>query len=154
MKKWFLRGAIAVAVLAVAGFTYLKSIGMFSSEPVYASSGAAINGYDPVAYFTDSKAVKGDKNISENWNGARWVFASEAHRALFHAKPEQYAPQFGGYCAYAVSHNYTAQTDPNAWTVVNDKLYLNFDQDTKKQWLAQRDQFIKQGEANWPKVLH
>lgn len=153
MKKWLLRGAIAVAVLAVAGLIFLRSIGMFSSQPVYASGGAAINGYDPVAYFTDSKPVKGDKAFSETWNGATWLFASEEHKAMFRAMPERYAPQFGGYCAFAVSHNYTAKTDPNAWTVVNDKLYLNFDQDTQKEWLAQRDPFIKQGEANWPKVL-
>lgn len=153
MKKWLLRSIVAATMLTVVGLIYLKSIGMFASKPVYASSGLAIQGYDTVAYFTEGKAVKGDDRISENWNGARWLFASEAHRALFRANPEHYVPQFGGYCAFAVSQNYTAQTDPDAWTVADNKLYLNFDQDTKKGWLLQRDQLIQQGHANWPDVL-
>ena len=153
MKKWLLRSVIAATLLAVVGLSYLKSIGMFASKPVYASSGLAIQGYDTVAYFTEGRAVKGDDRISESWNGARWIFASDSHRVLFRENPEQYAPQFGGYCAFAVSQNYTAQTDPDAWTVADSKLYLNFDQDTKKEWLSQREQLIRQGDANWPEVL-
>lgn len=153
MKKWLLRSVIAATLLAVVGLTYLKSIGMFASRPVYASSGLAIQGYDTVAYFTQGKAVKGDERIAESWNGARWVFASEAHRSLFRENPAQYAPQFGGYCAFAVSQNYTAQTDPKAWTLADNKLYLNFDQDTMKEWLLQREQLIAQAHANWPDVL-
>ncbi len=153
MKKWILRGVAGLAVVAIAGFVFLKSIGMFATHPVYASGGTAINGYDAVAYFSESKAVKGSAANSLEWQGARWLFASAEHRDLFRAAPERYAPQFGGYCAYAVSHNYTAKTDPDAWTVVDGKLYLNFDQDTKTEWLADRDRFISDGARNWPKVL-
>lgn len=153
MKKWLIRAALALAVVAVGGIVFLKSIGMFATQPVYASDGAAIGGYDTVAYFTEGKPVKGSDAYVEEWQGARWLFASESHRQLFRAAPEQYAPQFGGYCAYAVSHNYTAQTDPAAFTIADGKLYLNFDPDTQQQWLAQRDQFIADGHRNWPKVL-
>ncbi|WP_293368968.1 YHS domain-containing (seleno)protein [Nevskia sp.] len=131
----------------------LKSIGMFATRAVYVSDGAAIGGYDPVAYFVDSKPVKGSKEIFEDWNGARWLFVSTENRDRFRNAPEQYAPQFGGYCAYAVSHEYTAKTDPAAFTIVDDKLYLNYDLDTQKEWLAQRDTFITDGHRNWPKVL-
>lgn len=153
MRMWLLRGSIAFTILTVAGFAYLRSLGMFASQPVYTSSGWAVGGYDPVAYFTDGQAVKGDAGISEEWNGARWLFASEAHRSLFRESPEKYSPQFGGYCAFAVSQNYTAKADPRVWTLADGKLYLNFDQDTQKQWLAQRDPLIRRGDANWPEVL-
>lgn len=153
MKKWLVGGTLGLVVALIGGFMLLSSIGMFASRPVLASDGVAIGGYDAVAYFLDGKPVKGTPQISEDWNGARWQFASLEHRDRFRAAPEKYAPQFGGYCAYAVSHNYTAKSDPAAWSIVDDRLYLNYDLDTQKEWLAQRDQFIADGHRNWPKVL-
>jgi len=153
MKKKLWVGVGVVAVLAVAVVLGLRSIGMFATQSVHVANGAAIGGYDAVAYFTDQKPVKGSPEFAEEWNGARWLFASAEHRDLFRAAPEQYAPQFGGYCAYAVSHNYTAKTDPEAWSVVDGKLYLNYDLDTRTEWLAEREQFIADGQRNWPKVL-
>ena len=87
--------------------------------------GKAIDGYDPVAYFTDGKAVKGQSRFTHEWMGATWLFASAEHRDLLAADPERYAPQYGGYCAYAVSQGATADIDPSAWKIVDGKLYLN-----------------------------
>ena len=115
--------------------------------------GRAIRGTDPVAYFTEGRAVPGDPDIAHEWSGATWRFASEENRARFIADPAAYAPQFGGYCSWAVSKGYTASTDPEAWTIVDGKLYLNYSKDVQKQWLADRDAAIARAEANWPGVL-
>ena len=113
----------------------------------------AIGGYDPVAYFTDGKPVKGSKEFTFEWMDATWRFASAEHRDLFRADPEKYAPQYGGYCAYAVSQGSTAGIDPAAWTIVDGKLYLNYDKDIQAKWTAKRDEYIRAADANWPKIL-
>ncbi len=123
-------------------------------DPVFATRGnLAIRGYDPVAYFTEGQAVKGRKEFTAAWQGADWRFASEEHRSLFADDPEKYAPQYGGYCAWAVSRNYTASTDPDAFTVVGDKLYLNYNSKIMEQWLEDRDANIESADRNWPAVL-
>lgn len=110
----------------------------------------AIHGYDPVAYFADSKAIKGDKQFKHEWNGATWYFVSAAHRDTFAKEPEKYAPQFGGYCAWAVSQNYTADIDPAAWKIVEGKLYLNYSPDIQTKWAKDIPGNIKKADANWP----
>ena len=115
--------------------------------------GVAIKGYDPVAYFTDSKPVKGDSDFSFTWNGAEWRFASAAHRDLFAADPVKYAPQYGGYCAWAVSRGYTAGIDPEAWKIVNGRLYLNYSASVQKQWAEDIPGNVAKAEENWPKIL-
>ena len=123
-------------------------------EPVFTSRGnLAIRGYDPVAYFTEGKAVKGDKDFTLGWQGADWRFANAGNRDLFSEDPEKYAPQYGGYCAWAVSRNYTAPTDPDAFTLVDGKLYLNYNKRVMRQWLEDRDRNIEQADQNWPAVL-
>jgi hypothetical protein len=116
-------------------------------------NGVAIRGYDPVAYFTDSKPTKGDPKFTQSWGGATWQFASAAHRDLFARSPEKYAPQYGGYCAYAVSEGHTAEIDPNAWKVVNGKLYLNYSLDVREKWLKEQTARIVKADQNWP-TLH
>ena len=115
--------------------------------------GVAIDGYDPVAYFTDGKPVEGSADYSFEWQGATWRFASAEHRDRFAGQPERWAPQYGGYCAWAVSQGHTADIDPAAWTVVGEKLYLNYDADVQKKWLADRDRYIRDADVNWPKLL-
>ena len=115
--------------------------------------GVAIKGYDPVAYFTDSKPVKGDSDYAYEWNGAEWRFASSAHRDLFKADPVKYAPQYGGYCAWAVSRGYTAGIDPDAWKIVNGRLYLNYSTSVQKQWAEDIPGNVAKAEENWPKIL-
>jgi YHS domain-containing protein len=120
---------------------------------VFATDEGAIRGYDAVAYFTESKAVKGSKQYSTVYNEATWCFVSEENLAAFKASPEKYVPQFGGYCAYAVSQDYTYETDPHAFTIVNDKLYLNYDLETSKEWNLKHEEYILMANKNWPEVL-
>jgi YHS domain-containing protein len=112
----------------------------------------AIGGYDPVAYFTDHAAVRGDASHAFEWRGARWLFASEAHRALFAATPERYAPAYGGYCAYAASQGRLVRVDPEAWFVEGGRLFLNYSQDIRRTWLADRARFIRDADARWPEL--
>ncbi|MGD1893307.1 MAG: YHS domain-containing (seleno)protein, partial [Cyclobacteriaceae bacterium] len=113
----------------------------------------AIQGYDPVAYFTDQKPVKGSDEHTYEWKGATWYFASAENVQAFEANPEQYAPQYGGYCAYAVANGYTAKIDPEAWKIVDGKLYLNYNKKVQADWEANQANFIQQANQNWPKVL-
>ena len=123
------------------------------TAPVYAEDGIAIDGTDPVAYFTESRPIPGDPAITHDWMGATWRFSSAANRDAFAADPEAYAPQFGGYCAWAVSQNYTAPTEPDAWTIHDGKLYLNFNQRIRRRWERDIPGNIAKGEANWPAAL-
>ena len=95
-------------------------------------SGLAIRGYDPVAYFTDQRPVKGLPQFNYSWMGATWLFATAANRDQFSADPARYAPQYGGYCSYAVSKGHTASIDPEAWRIVDGKLYLNYSKGVQK----------------------
>ena len=113
-------------------------------------SSVAIKGYDPVGYFRQGKPVKGDPSVTEEWMGAKWQFSSAESRDLFKTNPAQFAPQFGGYCAWAVSHGYTADTDPEAWKIVDGKLYLNYSKDIQKKWSQDIPKYIEDGNRNWP----
>ena len=132
---------------------FISLVSFAQKDPVYSTKKGAIKGYDPVAYFTAGEATKGDQSIKYEWNDATWYFSSEENKNVFKADPEKYAPQFGGYCAYAVSQGYTYSSSPDAWKIVDDKLYLNFNKDVQKKWLANQSELIKQAEANWPKVI-
>lgn len=114
--------------------------------------GTALKGYDPVAYFKESRPVKGRDEFRHDWMGAKWYFASAANRDEFARNPEKFAPQFGGYCAWAVANGYTANIDPEAWRIVDGKLYLNYSKDVQKKWEADIPGFIKKGNENWPKL--
>lgn len=115
-------------------------------------NGLALKGYDAVAYFTGSKAVKGTAAFSATHNGATYLFASAANRDAFLANPDKYVPQFGGYCAWAVGHGYTADADPEAWSVAGGKLYLNYNKSVQKKWLPEKEKWIAEGERNWPQL--
>jgi YHS domain-containing protein len=126
-----------------------------SAESVINASswtGSAIEGYDPVAYFEERKPVEGDSDYSYEWMDATWYFASAENRDQFAADPEKYAPQYGGYCAWAVANGYTAKIDPQAWAVVDDKLYLNYSLDVQKQWQQDVPGNITKADGNWPGI--
>ena len=110
----------------------------------------AIDGYDPVAYFVDHRPVEGADAYTADWGGATWHFASAEHRDLFLKSPSAYAPQYGGYCAWAVAHNDTADIDPKAWKIVGGKLYLNYSLDIQKQWEQDVPGHIKLADGYWP----
>ena len=113
----------------------------------------AVKGFDTVAYFTENAAVEGKKAHSLEWNGATWRFSSAANKTLFEADPEKYAPQYGGYCAWAVSQNQTASIEPEQFTIVDGKLYLNYNQEVKEKWLVDTSANINVGDKNWPGLL-
>lgn len=114
--------------------------------------GVAVGGYDPVAYFTDGKPLKGRADLTLEHQGATWRFASEANRDAFRADPARYAPQYGGYCAWAVAEGYTAKGDPTAWRIVDGKLYLNYDASVQRTWEKNIPGNITRANANWPKL--
>ena len=116
-------------------------------------NGLAMRGYDPVAFFTSGRPTKGSPAHQLEWNGAKWHFASAESLSAFRASPARYAPQFGGYCAWAVSQHYLAPGDPNFWKIVEGKLYLNANARAKELWEADRAEAIARGHANWPGVL-
>lgn len=98
------------------------------------ATGVAINGYDTVAYFTQNKPVKGSDSFTTSYEGATWKFASKEHLALFKADPTKYAPQYGGYCAYGVAQGYLVSIEPEQFSIIDGKLYLNYDAGVQKKW--------------------
>jgi hypothetical protein len=122
-------------------------------DPVYKTSdGYAIRGYDPVAYFEQSRPVHGLPQFTFRWKDATWLFASAENRDRFAADPEKYAPQFGGYCSYAVSQGHTASIDPEAWKIVDGKLYLNYSKGVQKTWEQDVPGYIEKANKNWPEL--
>lgn len=126
--------------------------GPAAADKVYNDWGTAIDGYDPVAYFTVGRPVEGDSDFEHEWNGATWRFSSAENRDLFAADPEKYAPQYGGYCAYAVSQGYTASTEPDAWKIVDGKLYLNYNKSVQTRWEKNIPGYVADANTNWPGI--
>ena len=120
---------------------------------VYQEGGIAIDGSDPVGYFTQNGPVRGKPDFTVQYKGATWRFADQGSADAFAANPSAYEPQFGGYCAWAVSRGYTASTVPEAWTIHNDKLYLNFSRRIRRKFERNLEENIARAEANWPQVL-
>lgn len=147
------RRTFLAAAATVPAASLLSGPAFAAKPPVFATDGIAINGYDPVAYFTMSKPVKGDMAHTSDWEGVKMLFASAENKAMFDADPEKFAPRYGGYCAYAVSKGATAPTDPDAWTVYEDRLYLNFSVDVRGIWQQDIPGNIAKADANWPGVL-
>jgi YHS domain-containing protein len=119
---------------------------------IFTTASQAIGGYDPVSYFTESKPVKGNEEFSYKWKDATWLFSSKENLDLFTANPENYAPQYGGWCAYGCSNGRKATIDPNIWTIVDGKLYLNHSAEVKEKWMKEQKQRIEQADKNWPAV--
>ena len=136
-------------------FGLLLSANALAVDPTFTAifSDQAIRGYDTVAYFTEGKPVEGDDKFSTEYNEATWLFSSQENLDLFKADPEKYAPQYGGYCAYAVSQNSTASIKPELFTIHDGKLYLNYNESINKKWVADKESFIVQADANWPALL-
>ena len=126
------------------------------SNDVYTGlfSSLAVGGYDTVAYFKVGKPVLGRAEFATEYKGATWHFASKENLDAFRANPTAYAPQYGGYCAWAVSQNYTASGDPQFWKIVNGKLYLNYDGSVQAKWEKDIPGFIVKADKNWPGVLN
>jgi len=151
-----LNRSAAVTALAVAlVMTQRAAPAAAKEDPVYTStfSNLAVGGYGPVAYSTEGKPVEGRSDHELEWSGATWCFSSAENLAAFEADPEAYAPRCGGYCAWAVLQGYTASTDPTAWRVVDNKLYLNYSHDIQRRWEQDIPGKIVKADANWLKML-
>ena len=145
-KTFTCRSAIAIIRGAVS------SLALPALAKQFETNGVAINGTDPVAYFTMSKPVQGSADHAFNWNGVTWHFASGENRQMFERDPGKYAPQYGGHCAYSMSKGYIAPRVPEAWTIYEDRLYLNFSLRARELWLQDVSGNIALGDANWPKL--
>ena len=119
----------------------------------YTHSMPGINGYDPVAYFTDGKPIKGNGwNVTEH-DGVTYMFANKKNRKKFEADPQMYLPAYGGYCAYGVAVGKKFEIDPEAWKIESGKLYLNLDAEIQKKWLKDIPGYIQKANANWPEIV-
>ena len=112
----------------------------------------AIKGYDTVAYFKAGKALKGNKAFIFQWHDMTWYFTTKENRDLFSASPEKYAPQYDGYCAWAMTEARKAQTDPEVWKIFNGKLYLNCSKTAYEKWSGDIPGNIKKADENWMKL--
>ena len=121
---------------------------------IYGSSGVAASGYDVVAYFTEGRPVDGSDAYTAAHDGATWRFASAANRDLFVANPTNYAPQYGGYCAYAAAQGSKAPTVPEAWKIVDNKLYLNYSKGVQRRWESNEASYIADADRNWPSIAN
>lgn len=144
--------AVLIAVLglfvAIAGSA---AAGTDSPVPaVNADQGIGLKGYDPVAYFINGAPIKGSEQYSLAWKGVTYRFASTGNLEKFKADPEKYLPQYGGYCAYAMSLDRIADIDPSRWAIVNGKLYLNNGFVAEKLWSLNKNGNIVSADRNWP----
>ncbi len=144
----------ALCLIALPPTISLTGAPALAAEPeTFAVDGLAIRGIDPVAYFTQAGPVQGAAAHAARYRGAEWRFVTAANRDTFAADPERYGAQFGGYCAYAASRGYLAPTVPEAWTVYDDRLYLNANLRARELWLQDVPGNIAKGRANWPGIL-
>ncbi|MGF1622626.1 MAG: YHS domain-containing (seleno)protein [Rhodomicrobiaceae bacterium] len=117
------------------------------------TQGVAIRGYDPVAYFTEGAPKQGKSEFTAEHEGARWQFASAENKALFEADPAKYTPAYGGFCAYGVAQGYLVKIEPDAWSIRDGRLYLNYDQSVQAQWSEKPAEYIAQADDKWPGLI-
>jgi YHS domain-containing protein len=138
---------LALVIIALASLAATMPTGEY-----FEKGGAAIRGYDPVAYFTDRQPLKGSSSFTAEYKGSTFHFSSASHRDAFVANPEKFAPQYGGFCAYGMAKGYKATTDPAAYTIVGGKLYLNCSLSVRDLWQEDISGNIKKADNNWPAV--
>jgi YHS domain-containing protein len=136
--------AIMVFVASVA------SASAFAED--YSHSTLGISGYDPVAYFTDGEPVRGSGHHVAVADGVTYAFATAEHQKMFEANPQKYLPAYGGWCAYGVYERKKFFVDPEAWTIVQGKLYLNLDKEVRRIWQKDIPGYIAKADAIWPKI--
>ena len=153
-RRDFVFSSIAAAS-GVAGLSVVPGSAQAGKAQIYTGflSSAAVDGYDPVAYFTMGKPVKGEKKHAMKYKGAWWYFSSAENLQKFKTNPVAYAPQYGGYCAYGVSQSAAVKGDPLLWKIVDGKLYLNINKQVVGIWQKDIPGYISKANQNWPKVL-
>ena len=146
MKREGARGSTSDSE-CMKGYTMMKTQQKINKTTL---GSLALRGYDPVAYFTEEKALVGRKEFTHEYADANWRFASAVNRDLFASNPERYAPQFGGYCAWGISQAKLFGGDPRIWKVVDGKLYVNYNKEIEKTWERDIPGFIEKADHNWP----
>lgn len=133
----------------------LTSMAALANDPIETGTfnNKAIYGWDPIGYWKENKAVKGKEEHMFSWRGADWYFASQENLDIFKSDPVKYAPQYGGYCAYAMSDNRLVGIDEDAFTIYNDKLYLNYSMSVSREWNKNKEQFIAEADGFYPKKV-
>ena len=147
---------ISLLAASIATPAILTPAAFAAADPIYTGlfSNTAVQGHDVVAYFTEGRPVEGSRAFTTEYQGAEFRFVSQQNLDTFLAEPEAYAPQYGGYCAWAVAQGQHAKGDARYWAIVDGKLYLNFNEDIQSDWNADRENFITQADDNWPNVLN
>ena len=143
MKKTFFTTALTLLILINS---------MAQKSAIFSTDGKAIKGYDPVAFFSQSNAVIGTDSLSYVWQDATWLFSTRANLELFKKDPEKYAPQYGGYCAYGTSQGHKAPTQTDTWSIVNDKLYFNYNKKVQEMWTKDQQALIQKADKQWPEI--
>lgn len=151
-RKLNRRTLLTVAAAAPAAL-FLSRPAMAASPHVYSDNGIAIRGADPVAFFTDGAPVQGNADHALMWEGTTWHFANMANMEAFMADPTAYAPQYGGYCAFALSKGSLASSVPEAWTIHEGKLFLNYSVNVRQVWSEDIPGNITLAEGYWPSIL-
>lgn len=136
----------------IAAFTLTSLASFAQKSEIFAPKGKAIKGYDVVAFFKDAKPVAGTDSLIYHYKDADWLFASRANLEAFKAAPEMYVPQYGGYCAYGTSQGHKAPTEAETWTIVDDKLYFNYNMKVKNNWSEKRTELIEKADTQWPLI--
>jgi len=138
-------------MLASAALLFMSIVPSFAGE-YFEKDGVAIHGYDPIAYFAEMKPVKGLPDFQAEYQGSTFYFSTATNRDRFMIQPDKFAPQYGGYCAFGMAKGHKAVIDPDAFTVVHDKLYLNYSETVRSQWVSDIPGYIRKANANWPDV--
>lgn len=141
--------------ITMAAIALVMSAQALADDPIETGTfnNKAIYGYDTVAYFTQDKAVKGSDKFMTTWRGAEWFFSSQEHLDMFSADPVKYAPQYGGYCAYAMSDGRLVGIDEDAFTILDGKLYLNYSKSVMNEWRTNTALFIEEADGHYPKLV-
>ncbi len=134
----------------MAGLGILFWVSLVSAKTYLTDSNRlALKGYDPVVYFEENRTSPGSEYYQYEWSGAKWYFTSAGNKQKFLASPEKYAPQYGGYCAYDMRQGTKTETDPEAWVIADDKLYLFHNSTVKAEWDKNREDNIKSANEKW-----
>ena len=152
-RRNLLLGLGGLAVVGIASAWAASSV-LAETGPVFEgrTDGVAINGYDAVAYFEERKPVEGSPDITLEHGGVTWRFSSAKNRAAFAADPERFRPAYGGFCAFAMAKGQKVKTEPEAWSIVDGRLYLNYDLNVRSMWDQRQAEFIKAADGHWPKI--
>jgi YHS domain-containing protein len=152
MHVRYLCQKIMKKIYCIALLVFNSAFSLAQKPLVFSTSEGALRGYDPVAYFTDAKPTKGTSEFTFNYQGAVWHFASDESLKIFKSDPEKFMPQFGGYCAFGMSRGYKADTEPDAWTILYGKLYMNYNLAVRTEWSKKQLEYIEKANKNWPAI--